>query len=81
MKNWTGAFDGRHKLKLMLNKNNQSWNRGANDRYSDDEEQPAPPSPDGQIDGLLLGDSGYPCRKYLMTPYAKPRNQSEKRHL
>nr|XP_034324835.1 putative nuclease HARBI1 [Crassostrea gigas] len=30
-------------------------------------------------DGILLGDSGYPLSRYLMTPYLTPRTQSEER--
>ena len=34
----------------------------------------------GDIDGMLLGDSGYPCRQYLMTPLADPQTQPERRY-
>lgn len=32
---------------------------------------------DGLHDGLLLGDQGYPCKKYLLTPMAQPRSPAE----
>ena len=34
----------------------------------------------GDIPGMLLGDSGYPCREYLMTQLADPRTQPQRRY-
>lgn len=35
---------------------------------------------EGTIDGILVGDSGYACRSYLMTPILKPKNEGEVRY-
>ena len=35
---------------------------------------------DGAIDGILVGDSGYACRAYLITPILKPKNAGEVRY-
>ena len=31
-----------------------------------------------EIEGILLGDSGYPCCQYIMTPLHDPTNNQEK---
>ena len=35
---------------------------------------------EGTIDGILVSDSGYGCRPYLMTPILKPKNTGEVRY-
>lgn len=35
---------------------------------------------DGDIDGMLVGDSGYACKSYLMTPILRPTNEGEVRY-
>jgi hypothetical protein len=32
------------------------------------------------IDGYLLRDSGYPCKKFLLTPYLQPQSRQEIRY-
>ncbi|XP_071375888.1 putative nuclease HARBI1 [Centroberyx affinis] len=34
----------------------------------------------GRINGLLLGDSGYPLKRWLMTPIIAPRTEQERRY-
>ncbi|XP_053379515.1 putative nuclease HARBI1 [Mercenaria mercenaria] len=33
----------------------------------------------GQYNGLLVGDSAYPCRPFLMTPFNQPASEKERR--
>ena len=32
------------------------------------------------LDGIILGDSGYPCNNYILTPVLRPRREEERRY-
>lgn len=34
----------------------------------------------GPTDGYLIGDNGYPCRRYLLTPVTNPANDPERKY-
>lgn len=34
----------------------------------------------GYLNGILLGDNGYACRRYLLTPILRPQNEAEVRY-
>ena len=56
------------------------WPRSTHDSRIFENSKIADKLRDGAIDGILVGDSGYACRAYLMTPILKPKNAGEVRY-
>lgn len=53
------------------------WPGSTHDARILDESRLAHEFQDGSHKGLLLGDSGYPCRSWLMTPFRHPANRPQ----
>lgn len=34
----------------------------------------------GRVNGIILGDSGYPCKSYLLTPLTQPQTPADARY-
>ena len=56
------------------------WPGSTHDSRIFDNSAIAEPFRNGSINGILVGDSGYACRSYLMTPILNPRNDAEVRY-
>ena len=56
-----------------------NWPGSAHDSRIFNESQLCQTLQTGHYRGFLLGDGGYPCRSYLLTPYANPRAPHEEK--
>lgn len=57
-----------------------SWPGSAHDSRIFDNSHARAQFEDGAVPGILLGDSGYACRQYLMTPFKDPKSSAERRY-